>query len=102
MSDNPRAAIYQALAQVPSGKVVTYGYLAELAGLGKAARFVGTTMRNLPKGTQLPWHRVINSQGKISLPENHPGRAVQESLLIEEGVVFIRGKVDLKKFLWKP
>jgi len=102
MTDQARAAIFQILAQIPEGKVTTYGHIAKLAGLGQAARFVGTTLRNLPKDSRLPWHRVINSQGKISLPEHHPGRALQKSLLQDEGVEFIKGKVDLHHFLWKP
>ncbi len=102
MSEQAKTAIFQVLKQVPAGKVVTYGYLAQLAGLGRASRFVGTTLRNLPRDTKLPWHRVINSQGKISLPEHHPGRRLQESRLSEEGVAFVKGKVDLQEFLWRP
>jgi len=102
MSEDAKIAVFQVLMQIPAGNVVTYGHLAKLAGLGKAARFVGTTMRNLPKDTRLPWHRVINSQGKISLPTNHPGRTIQENRLMDEGVIFIKGKVDLKRYLWTP
>lgn len=96
-------AIYQALQQVPHGKVVTYGQLARLAGLGRAARLVGSTLRKLPKDSRLPWYRVINAQGKISFPEDHPGYQRQRSRLLKEGVCFgNNGKVDLKVFLWRP
>ena len=90
--------IFLALAQVPSGRVVTYGGLAELAGLPRAARLVGHTLKKLPKDTTLPWHRVLNAQGKISLPE--PGYQRQKERLEAEGVVLIRGKVDLAHYGW--
>ncbi|HEY8569817.1 MGMT family protein [Microbulbifer sp.] len=87
-----------ALAQVPMGRVVTYGSLAELAGLPRAARLVGQTLRKLPKDTRLPWYRVLNAQGKISLPE--PGAQRQKERLEAEGVTLINGKVDLGIYLW--
>ncbi|MFL0801723.1 MAG: MGMT family protein [Agarilytica sp.] len=103
MTTTPQESIYQILSQVPSGKVVTYGYLAKLAGLGNAARFAGTTLKKLPKDTKLPWHRVVNAQGKISFPESHPGFERQKSLLMSESVCFKKnGKVDLGIFLWEP
>ena len=91
-------AVIQSLALVPKGKVVTYGQLAKMAGLGNAARYVGTLLKQLPEGSSLPWHRVINSQGRISFPEDHPGYQRQRDLLMEEGVVFLNGKIDLKRF----
>ncbi|MCK7599173.1 MGMT family protein [Microbulbifer sp. CAU 1566] len=87
-----------ALAQVPSGRVVTYGGLAELAGLPRAARLVGQTLRKLPKDTRLPWHRVLNAQGRISLPE--PGAQRQIRRLESEGIVLIKGRVDLVHYRW--
>lgn len=102
MSNSPQTAIYQVLRLIPAGKVVTYGEVAKLAGLGRAARFVGTTLRKLPKDSQLPWHRVVNSQGRISLPDHHPSRKKQQDLLAEEGIVFINGRIDLQKFMWTP
>lgn len=103
MTFSPAEAIYQCLQQVPAGKVVTYGELAKLAGLGSAARFAGTTLKKLPKDTTLPWHRVINAQGKISFPENHPGFSLQKQRLLDEGVAFTKnGKINLSVYLWKP
>lgn len=87
-----------ALAQVPSGRVVTYGGLAELAGLPRAARLVGQTLRKLPKDTRLPWHRVINAQGRISLPE--PAAHRQLERLQREGITPVNGKVDLGHYGW--
>lgn len=90
--------IFLALAKVPSGRVVTYGGLAELAGLPRAARLVGQTLRKLPKESTLPWHRVLNAQGRISIPE--PGCQRQKARLESEGIVLIRGKVDLSHYRW--
>lgn len=102
MDSTPKAAILLALKHIPKGKVTTYGGLAELAGLGKAARYAGTTLRQLPKGTDLPWHRVVNAQGKISFPESHPGHQEQKRRLEDEGVTFIKGKIDLKVHRFSP
>ena len=90
-----------ALAQVPPGRVVTYGELALLAGYPRAARLVGQTLRKLPQGTRLPWHRVINAQGRISLPE--PAAQRQLERLRNEGVTPVNGRVDLAHYGWpKP
>ncbi|MFD1215008.1 MULTISPECIES: MGMT family protein [Microbulbifer] len=90
--------IYLTLAQVPFGHVVTYGGLAELAGLPRAARLVGNTLRNLPADTRLPWHRVINASGRISLPE--PRAQVQRKRLEKEGITLLNGRVDLHRYRW--
>lgn len=70
-----REALYLVLAQVPPGQVVSYGQLAELAGLGRAARWVGRTLSQLPVDTRLPWHRVLGAGGRISLPADSPAVA---------------------------
>ncbi len=94
--------VYMVLAAVPSGTVVTYGQVAELAGLPRAARMVGRILGNLPKGTALPWQRVVNTAGKISLPEDSPSFKTQKARLPEEGVVLNSNRVSLKKFNWQP
>ncbi|MEW5249268.1 MGMT family protein [Microbulbifer sp. 2201CG32-9] len=80
--------------------MVTYGDLAEMAGYPRAARLAGQTLRKLPKGTKLPWHRVINAQGRISLPE--PRAARQRELLEREGVTLLNGRVELGRYRWRP
>ncbi len=95
-----RAAIFTVIHSIPAGKVSTYGQVAELAGLARAARLVGHTLRSLPKGSKLPWHRVINAQGKLSLPEDSPGYKEQRKRLQEEGVHFKGSKINLKQFGW--
>jgi methylated-DNA-protein-cysteine methyltransferase-like protein len=93
-----REAIYLALAQIPKGKVISYGDLAKLAGLTNGARLVGKTLSNLPKGSTLPWYRVVNSQGKISLPPDSPSYEQQHERLAKEGVEVINGKINLRRF----
>ena len=96
-----RERIYTVLQQVPPGKVVTYGQVAELAGLGAGARQVGAALKGLPKDSQIPWHRVINAQGKISLPEGAPYQR-QADLLAKEGVTLLNGRVNLRSYQWNP
>ncbi len=67
-----RSAVYTLMAQIPPGKVISYGELAALAGLGRAARWVGRLMAQLPDDTRLPWHRVIAAGGRLSLPAGTP------------------------------
>lgn len=105
MTDNTinaaRERIYRVVYQIPKGKVATYGLVAELAGLPRAARLVGTTLKGLPNDSKLPWHRVINASGKISLPMAGNGK-VQKARLEREGVTFIKNKVDLGHYGWQP
>ncbi|WP_084128455.1 MGMT family protein [Cellvibrio mixtus] len=91
-----KAAIYLALMNIPEGKVIAYGQLAKLAGLPGNARLAGKVLSGLPNNTELPWHRVINSQGKISLPEGSPGHAEQKRRLEAEGVVVKNNKISLR------
>ena len=94
--------VYIALAAIPRGRVVTYGQLGDLAGLSRAARQIGYILCNLPPESTLPWHRVINAAGKISLgPETESG-IMQRARLQEEGVVFNSGRISLKQFRWQP
>lgn len=87
---------------IPEGKVASYGQVAKLAGLPKHARLVGYVLKHLDAGSTLPWHRVMNSQGKISLNKlNECGENIQQCKLFEEGVSVIAGKVDLKIYQWK-
>ena len=66
-----RAAVYLVMAQIPPGKVISYGELAAIAGLGRAARWVGRLMAQLPDDTRLPWHRVIAAGHQSLLPKHH-------------------------------
>jgi methylated-DNA-protein-cysteine methyltransferase-like protein len=95
--------VYRLVAQVPKGKVVTYGQVAALLGAPRAARAVGTALRYLPRplSRTVPWQRVINSSGGISIRGDVIRVEEQRWLLENEGVDFDRqGRVDLKKYRW--
>ncbi len=97
-----RSQIWQCLALVPVGKVVTYGQLARIAGLPGYARFVGTTLKNLPEGSSLPWHRVVNAAGKISFPEQSLKYQEQQQRLLSEGVRFSNQRIPMASYRWQP
>ena len=100
MADRLNEKIYAVVRQVPPGRVTTYGTVAEIVG-GCTARMVGYAMAATPDGSNVPWQRVINSQGKISPHGFGYGSAIQRQLLEEEGIVFdLSGKIDLKKYGW--
>ena len=94
--------IYAVLAAIPWGMVVTYGQVAELAGLPRAARLVGRTLRLLPKESNLPWHRVINASGNISMPPDSEGFKRQKARLQEEGLVVKGNRISLAQYRWRP
>lgn len=94
--------IYKIVRQIPRGRVATYGQVAELAGLDGHARQVGYALHALPDGFDLPWHRVVNARGEISPRTAGDSHELQRMLLEEEGVEFdARGRIDLRKYLWK-
>lgn len=94
--------IWQVVLAIPVGRVCTYGEVARLAGMPGAARRVGAALKGLPEDTALPWHRVINTQGRISLPQGSPSHALQQQRLEAEGVEFkLNGAVDLRRFAWR-
>ena len=93
--------IYSVVKQIPRGKVATYGQIATLAGYYRQARQVGYALHAIPSD-DIPWHRVINAQGKISL-NLEMGGAVQGKMLEDEGVVFSSaGIISLREFQWQP
>ena len=101
--DSSRTRLYDVVRRVPRGKVATYGQIATIAGLHGHARQVGYAMAALGSSSTVPWQRVINAQGRISMRREGPGGTIiQQQLLEREGVVFKGGRVDLKRFGWKP
>ena len=90
--------VWKVVSEIPSGHVLTYGEVARLAGLPGAARRVSQALRRAPRSMNLPWHRVINSQGKISFPEDSSGWVRQKDMLEAEGVVFLNAKINLDQF----
>lgn len=109
--DDRYQRIWEAVAGIPSGCVLNYGEVARRAGLPGKARLVGRALGRAPKKMALPWHRVVNAQGKISFPEDSPKAAEQRRRLETEGVEFEGDAIDLERFsperaldrmLWGP
>jgi methylated-DNA-protein-cysteine methyltransferase-like protein len=98
--------IYAVVKKIPRGKIATYGQVAALAGIARGSRQVGTALRNAPDGLKLPWQRVINAQGRISLRlrEWQSGSDDLQRVLLEaEGIVFsAEGSIDLQQYRWRP
>jgi methylated-DNA-protein-cysteine methyltransferase related protein len=95
--------VYAAVERIPRGRVATYGQIAKLIGIPGGARQVGYALHDLPHGTEVPWHRVINARGEISLRKIFGSDVAQRLRLQREGVQFNgRGRVDLATFGWRP
>jgi methylated-DNA-protein-cysteine methyltransferase-like protein len=94
--------VYQIVAMIPSGRVATYGQIAALLGNPRAARTVGWALHSMPAGMDLPWHRVINAQGRIGGPPEGYRAREQRALLEAEGIVFdSSGRIDLEEYSWR-
>ena len=94
--------IWNLVRRIPRGRVATYGQVAALAGIPRGARQVGYALHALPGNTSVPWHRVVNVRGTISLRSN--GAPITQLLRLErEGVRFDSGgRTDLARFQWRP
>lgn len=101
-AEGRRAALYLVMAQIPEGKVISYGELAALAGLGRAARWVGRTLSQLPQDTRLPWHRVLAAGGRLSLAAGTPSGEEQRARLRAEGLTIRNDRVDMRRHGWRP
>ena len=94
--------IWQTVTAIPSGRVATYGQVAALAGMPGAARQVGAALKKLPAGSNVPWHRVVNAQGRISLPAASNSFKEQQARLLAEGIDIAAGKLNLRQWQWQP
>ena len=93
--------IYRVVERIPSGRVTTYGVVARLAGRPGAARTVGWALSALPPDCGVPWWRVINAAGRISLNHHRHAAVLQRALLLREGIRFATGGViNLDTFGW--
>lgn len=103
LSDSYRH-IYGVVRRIPRGRVATYGQVAILAGLARQPRLVGYAMHSLPNGTDVPWHRVINAQGRVSTRSGGGAGANRQRVLLEaEGLEFdAAGRISLARHGWKP
>ena len=96
-------SILAVVRRIPRGRVATYGQVAALAGLARQPRLVGYAMHALPSGTTVPWHRVINARGMVSIRSDGVASLSQRLLLEREGVQFDgRGRVSLERYQWRP
>ncbi len=93
--------VIDVIKMIPYGKVATYGQIATYAGNPRAARQVAYILHSSSQKENLPWHRVVNSKGGISLKPRH-GYELQKQLLKREGVGFDKsGCINLREFLWE-
>lgn len=100
---DPYQRIYAIVRRIPRGRIATYGQVAALAGLGGHARQVGYAMHSLDATSRVPWHRVLNAQGRVSTRSEPGGDRVQRALLEREGVRFdANDRADLDRFGWRP
>lgn len=100
MREQYKERFYLALASIPAGKVTTYGRLADQAGRPNGARWAAYMLKHLPEDSHLPWHRVVNAQGRISFTPESRAYYQQKTLLLDEGIEFSAAdKISFKRFL---
>lgn len=104
MSEGGYDRFYAVVRRIPRGRVATYGQVAVLAGMPGQARQVGYALAALPSDNGVPWQRVVNSQGRISLRGDGSGHdLLQKVMLKREGVRFGKtGAIPLAAFQWRP
>lgn len=101
--DGAYARIYAVVRRIPKGRVASYGQVAELAGLPRAARQVGYAMAALAPNARVPWQRVVNARGEVSERAEPGADQLQRLLLEREGVRFdAAGRIDFARFGWQP
>jgi len=93
--------IWKVVSLIPEGKVCSYGVIADFAGLPGRARLVSKALKAAPETLQLPWHRVINAQRRISFPPASTGHQLQRERLACEGILFSGKRIE-KMHLWQP
>ena len=96
-----RQRILAVVRGVPRGRVASYGEIAWLAGRPRAARLVGRVLSELPPGSRVPWHRVVNAKGEIARGAGRRPDHGQRQRLEAEGVCFVGARVDLPRHGWK-
>jgi len=102
-ASDTHARIRVVVRRIPKGRVATYGQVAELAGFPRQPRLVGYALHSLPGDSGVPWHRVINARGEVSLRTGSGWDRLQRALLEDEGVEFdLRGRVSLARYRWRP
>lgn len=103
MTSDTYLRIYQVVQQIPAGTVATYGQVALLSGLPGRARQVGYALHALPDDSSVPWHRVINARGTVSVRSDGDSGVHQHILLHAEGIdCRVQGKELLQRYQWAP
>lgn len=111
LPSDAEAKVRRVVSAIPPGRVATYGEVAREAGLGRQARFVGRVMAHLPRGSRVPWHRVLCAGGRLAFEPGSAAYLRQRARLEQEGVRFRGHVVDLERhgrrasldeLLWAP
>ncbi|MCH8074005.1 MAG: methylated-DNA--[protein]-cysteine S-methyltransferase [Proteobacteria bacterium] len=107
MARNPKSQyrierIWATVCDVPAGSVASYGQIAEIAGIPRGARQVGHALRQLPGKTDVPWHRVVRSSGRIAFDQGSRAYNRQVKRLMMEDVVILEGRIDMQQYRWQP
>ncbi|WP_372761945.1 MGMT family protein [Pseudoalteromonas sp.] len=101
MAIDKETLIYTVIAGIPTGRVASYGQVAALAGYPQNARLVGRLLKLMPHDSTIPWHRVVNSQGKIAFAIGSEQYNTQRQMLLAEGVVFSKERVNMRIYQWQ-
>lgn len=94
--------IWQVVWLIPEGRVANYGQVASLAGLPGLARYVGRALGKLPAGSEVPWYRVLKSNGQLAFKPGSDAFIRQSDSLHQEGVEVIEGRVSMARYRWEP
>ena len=94
--------IWNTIAAIPAGRVASYGQVGELAGFARGARLVARALRYAPAELKLPWHRVLNVRGEVSIPRASSSHDEQIRRLAEESVPMTGGRVNMSEYRWQP
>jgi methylated-DNA-protein-cysteine methyltransferase-like protein len=94
--------IWTTVRDIPKGSVASYGQVAEITGIPRGARQVGYALRQLPANSDVPWHRVITSAGRIAFEPGSRAHDRQARRLMMEDVVVLEGRIDMQKYRWQP
>jgi len=100
MDSSDEERIWQVIDSIPRGRVASYGQVARLAALPGYARFVGRVLKQLPQGSNLPWHRVLRADGRIAFPAQSEDWRRQKRKLEDEDIVLLGDKVPMSRYAW--
>lgn len=94
--------IWETIRDVPEGSVASYGQIAEITGIRRGARQVGSALRQLPANHDVPWHRIVTASGAIAFAQGSREFLEQCKRLRSENVMVSCGRVDMQKYRWQP